>query len=155
MKKILSTVLTVLFVSVCFAGAPDMSDVEKAAHEAHDSYVSAINSNDLNAVLDMMTDDVIFLAANTPVMSGKEAVGPWIEGYLKAFKTHWDKKKEEFEVCGEWAYERYTYKSTDTSLADGSVYTGTGWGIIIYHLEDDGTWRVARDAFGPDTPAKK
>ena len=27
----------------------------------------------------------------------------------------------------------------------------TGWGLVIYHHDADGKWRVARDAWGPIT----
>lgn len=131
------------------------TSAETAAHQAHENYVSAINSNNLDSMLAMMTDDVVFLAPNSPVMVGKENLLPWLEGYLQAFKTHWDKTVEEFQVCGEWAFERYSYKSTDTSLEDGSVFKDTGWGLVIYHQDADGKWRVARDAWGQDHPPTK
>ena len=49
-------------------------------------------------------------------------------------------------------FERYSYKSTDTPLAGGDVVEDTGWGLVIYHHDADGKWRVARDAWGPDHP---
>ena len=114
--------------------------------------MTAINSNNLDTLLGVLTDDVVFLSAHEPVMVGKPAVRPWLEGYLKAFKTHWDKPVQEFVVNGEWAFERYSYKSTDTPLAGGAVVEDTGWGLVIYHHDVDGKWRVARDAWGPDHP---
>jgi len=132
--------------------AGDHPTKDTGAHEAHDAYVTAINSNDLDTLLDMLTDDVVFLAAGAPPMVGKDAVRPWLEGYLKAFKTHWDKPVQEFVVSGEWAFERYSYKSTDTPHGGGDVIKGSGWGLLIYHHDADGKWRVARDAFGPDHP---
>ena len=72
----------------------------------------------------------------------------------EAFKTHWDKPVQEFVVSGDWAFERYSYKSTDTPLAGGAVVEDTGWGLVIYHHDADGKWRVARDAWGPDHPAR-
>ncbi|MEO7653526.1 MAG: hypothetical protein ABIZ80_23965 [Bryobacteraceae bacterium] len=71
--------------------------------------------------------------------------------YLGAYTTHWDKTLQEFKVAGEWAFERYSYKSTDTPKAGGPVVQVTGWGLVIYHRDADGRWRVARDAFGTDT----
>lgn len=135
--------------SVANAGVADT-----AAHAAHDAYVTAINSNNLDALLGMLTEDVVFLAAHEPVMVGKAAVRPWLEGYLKAYKTHWDKPVQEFVVSGDWAFERYSYKSTDTPLAGGAPVEDTGWGLMIYHRDADGRWRVARDAWGPDHPSK-
>lgn len=122
------------------------------AHRAHQNYVDAINSNDLDSLLNMLTDDVVFLSSNEPVMVGKAAVRPWVASYFKAYRTHWDKPVQEFVVNGAWAYERYAYVSTDTSRTDGSVVRGTGWGLLLYHHDPDGKWRVARDAFGPDHP---
>jgi ketosteroid isomerase-like protein len=97
----------------------------------------------------------VFLSADEPVMVGKAAVRPWVGSYYGAYRTHWDKPVQEFVVNGDWAYERYSYASTDTSRTDGSVVRGTGWGLVLYRRDADGKWRVARDAFGPDHPPAK
>jgi ketosteroid isomerase-like protein len=134
--------------------ATTASGDDPAAHQAHEAYVTAINSNDLDTLLGMLTEDVVFLAPQEPVMVGKTAVRPWLEGYLKAFKTHWDKPVQEFVVNGEWAFERYSYTSTDTPAQGGAVVEDTGWGLVIYHRDTDGKWRVARDAWGTDHPVQ-
>ncbi|MFT4647582.1 MAG: ketosteroid isomerase-like protein [Glaciecola sp.] len=41
------------------------------AHEAHQNYVDAINSHDVDRMLGMLTDDAVFLAPNTPPIIGK------------------------------------------------------------------------------------
>jgi len=106
--------------------------------------VKAINSNNLEILLEMLTDDVVFMAAHAKPFVGKAAVRPWLEGYLKAYKTNWDKPVQEFVVNGEWAFERYSYKSTDTPLAGGDPIVDTGWGFVVYHRDADGKWRVTR-----------
>ena len=136
----------------CITPARQTAAADATAHQAHQAYVAAINSNNLDVLLDMLTEDVVFLSAHEPVMVGKAAVRPWLEGYVKAFKTHWDKPVQEFVVSGEWAFERYSYKSTDTPLAGGAIVEDTGWGLVIYHYAADGKWRVARDAWGSDRP---
>ncbi len=124
-----------------------------AVRRVHGEYVEAINANDLERLMGVMTEDVVFLAAGEPPYVGKAAVRPWVAGYLQAYKTHWDKPVEEFVVSGDWAFERYSYTSTDTPVAGGEPVTGTGWGLVIYRRDADGQWRVARDAWGPDRPA--
>ena len=54
------------------------------------------------------------------------AVRPWGEGYLKAFKVHWEKTTLESVVAGEWAIERNSYKSTDTPQGGGAAVEDTG-----------------------------
>ena len=125
---------------------------DTTAHLAHEAYTTAINSNNLDSLTGMFTDDVVFLAAHAPPIVGKPAVRKWAQHYLEAFTTHWDKTSQEFEVAGQWAFERYSYKSTDTPKAGGAAFQDTGWGLVIYHHDADGKWRVARDAFGTDTP---
>lgn len=111
-----------------------------------------INSNNIDSLASMLTDDVVFLAANAPPVVGKAAVRGWADGYLKAFRTKWDKPVQEFVVSGDYAFERYAYKSTDTPVGGGKDVVDTGWGFVVYHRDADGVWRVARDAFGPDHP---
>ena len=59
---------------------------------------------------------------------------------------------QEFVVSGEWAFERYSYTSTDTPVGGGAPMVDTGWGFAVYHHDADGKWRVARDAWGSDHP---
>lgn len=89
------------------------------------------------------------------MLVGKAAVRPWVDGYLKAFKTHWEKPSLESVVAGDWAFERYCYRSTDTPQGGGKAVEDTGWGLVIYHHDADAEWRVARDAWGSDRPAPK
>ena len=162
MRGLPGLLVIVLFAVGCTAQAPEQgssvvgrtSASDSSAHQAHEAYVTAINSNNLDTLLGVLTDDVVFLSAHEAPMVGKAAVRPWLEAYMKAYKTHWDKPVQEFVVNGEWAFERYSYTSTDTPIGGGEVVTDTGWGLVLYHHDADGKWRVARDAWGPDHPAK-
>jgi benzodiazapine receptor len=123
------------------------------AHMAHQAYVTAINSNNLETLLGMLTEDVVFMGPNARPYVGKPAVRPWVAEYLRTYRTHWDKPVQEFVVSGDWAFERYSYTSTDTPVQGGTPLVDTGWGFLVYHHEKDGQWRVARDAWGSDHPA--
>jgi ketosteroid isomerase-like protein len=148
-------------ISIVFLAACSQSDSKQAAatnsadstaHLAHEAYTSAINSNNLDSLSGMFTDDVVFLAAHSAPIVGKAAVRAWAKDYLDAFTTHWEKTTQEFQVSGDWAFERYSYKSTDTPKTGGAAVEDTGWGLVVYHHDADGKWRVARDAFSTDKP---
>jgi ketosteroid isomerase-like protein len=159
MRRISATIAMLGVAVGCNAPArPAVSSepaTDSTAHLAHAAYTAAINSNNLDSLMAMMTEDVVFLAAHSPPIIGKAAVRDWAEGYLQAFTTSWDKPTQEFVVAGEWAFERYNYKSTDTPRGGGTPVVDTGWGLVIYHRDPDGRWRVARDAFGSDQPPPK
>lgn len=121
-------------------------------HEAHARYVDAINTNDVDTIMGVMTDDVVFMPPHGPRMVGKDAIRPWVAGYVEAFDSRWIKTTLEFQLAGEWAFEQYSYESADTPKGGGETMRDTGKGLIIYHREDDGVWRVARDAWNSDLP---
>jgi len=159
LRSVVAVAVLVVGVACSPPGSPGSAPAEPApptpdpaAYLAHENYVEAINSNDLDRLLGMLTDDVVFMAPNDTPYVGKEALRPWLEGYLAAYTTHWDKPVEEFVVAGDWAFERYRYTSTDTPVSGGDPIVGTGWGFVVYHRDPDGVWRVARDAWGSDRP---
>lgn len=156
MRTLVSVVIIMVLAACGPSGAKPAAVADAAddstAHLAHEAYTMAINSNNLDSLTGMFTEDVVFLAAHAPPIIGKAAVRKWAEDYLQAFTMHWDKTSKEFVVGGEWAFERYSYKSTDIPKAGGAAIKDTGWGLVIYHHDADGKWRVARDAFSTDTP---
>lgn len=135
--------------------AATTATTDPTAAKAHENYETAINSNNLDQLVGMLTDDIVYLTAHEPVVVGKKDVRAWLDGYLKQYKIHWDKPVKEFVQLGpEWAMERYAYTSTETPTAGGAPVKDTGWGFAVYHKDADGKWRVARDAWASDKPAQ-
>ncbi len=60
--------------------AADPEANEAAARQAKVAYLAGINSNNLNQFLSTITDDVVYVAPNTPVLVGKAVVGEWERG---------------------------------------------------------------------------
>lgn len=140
------------------APATDTAAVEAAAHHAHDLYLVAINSNNVDAFLGTVTDDIAFFPPNSPAIQGKKDVGAWVKDYFGAYQTSWEKTSKEFIVRGDLAYEWYEYKSVDVPRPDGPAkdtptVEDTGNGINIYRRGDDGVWRVARDGWSTSKKA--
>ena len=119
----------------------------RTAHKAHDAYLTAINANDAELLMASVTDDIVLIAPNAPAMVGKETVASWVGGYFDAVETNWQKTTLEFVVAGEWAFERYLYRSIDVPHGSREAATDIGNGINIYRRDDDGVWRVARDVW--------
>ena len=125
---------------------PALSDTRaETVQAAHAAYLAAINSNNLDRLLETVTDDVVFIAPGAPVMEGKSEVAPWVRGYFDAVQTSWEKQSVEFVVAADWAFERYVFAAIDVPHGAGLATVSTGHGINIYHREDDGEWRVSRD----------
>ena len=116
-------------------------------------YVAAINSNNVDTLMDMLTDDIVYQAPGAPEVVGKKAVRQWVADYFGAYHTEWQKTSIGFTVNGDWAFERYTYVSSDTDKKTGAVTADIGKGINVYRRGADGKWRVAIDGWSSDKPA--
>ena len=132
------------------------AEIAAIGHTAHEAYVQAINSNNVDTFLAALTGDIVYLSPHAPAIVGKGALKAWAAGYLGAYTIHWEKTSDEFIVMGDGAYERYSYKEHDLPKAGGAPLDDVGKGINIYHRDTDGKWRVARDAWSSDLaiPAK-
>jgi ketosteroid isomerase-like protein len=152
-KTIFASVAALMFITVgCSDATPHAAteDVAAIQEAAHDGYVEAINNNDVDGMMEVLTDDIVYQGAGDPEIIGKPAVREFIAAYLDAYETQWDKTSIGFTVNGDWAFERYTYKSTDTNRTTREVTTDVGKGVIIYQRGDDGKWRVAIDGWSSD-----
>ena len=119
------------------------------------AYVAAINSNDTETLMADLTDDIVYQAPSEPEIVGKDAVRKWVAGYFDAYRTTWEKTSIGITVIGDWAFERYEYKSTDVDKKTGAVTTDKGKGINIFRRGTDGKWRVAIDGCCSDIPIAK
>ncbi|MDP1913337.1 nuclear transport factor 2 family protein [Brevundimonas sp.] len=154
-------VMGVLLISAALAGcqpatpapvAPTGAEIAAIAEKAHNDYVAAINSNDTETLMALLTDDVVYQAPNMPEVVGKPAAREWVAGYFGAYRTQWEKTSLDFIVSGDWAFERYAYRSTDTDKATGAVTTDVGKGLNVYRRGTDGVWRIARDSWSSNGP---
>ncbi|CAN5269146.1 hypothetical protein BH10PSE13_BH10PSE13_22880 [soil metagenome] len=70
---------------------PPPEDSRAIEVKAHDAYVAAINSNDIDTFMEMVTDDIVYQAPVEPEIVGKDAVRKWGASYFGAYHTHWAK----------------------------------------------------------------
>lgn len=132
----------------------------EAVRQAHASYVAAINSNRADVWLASLGDDVVYLVPNRKAVVGKKAVGEWVASYLQEVTTRWTKQVDDLQVNGDWAFGRYAFTVSDSIVIrdpeteGGGTANDSGWGLVVYHRESDGVWRVMRDAWGTDRPAR-
>jgi ketosteroid isomerase-like protein len=150
MRRLMVLGAALLWTVACSQSAtPDTAAIAETAHK---SYVDAINSNNPEVLAKVLADDVVYQAPHEPEIIGKAAVRKWVEGYFGAYSAQWEKKTLDFIVTGDWAFERYAYKSTDTPKDGGAVLTDEGKGLNVYHKGADGVWRVARDSWSSNLP---
>lgn len=145
--------ITACVTSLLLPATAFAEDTKTIAEEAHHAYVTAINSNDTDTLMAAMTSDIVYQSPGEPEVVGQAAVRKWVQDYFGAYKSVWDKRTLSFTVSGDWAVERYSWKSIETDRKSGVTKEATGKGINVYHHDKDGHWRVAIDGWSGDAPA--
>lgn len=120
-----------------------MSDDERAIRELVDSWMEASKAGDTATVLDLMTDDVLFMVPGREPF-GKEQFRSTSES-MRDVKMNGRAEIREIEVLGSWAWIRNHIDLTITP-ATGEPVRRSGYTLTILRKCGDGRWRLFRDA---------
>lgn len=131
-----------------------MDDLIVDGKKLHADYVDAINSNDADKVMALLSEDIVFQVAGEPELAGTAAVSEWAASFFEAFEAHYTKDQLAFEASGNLAFDRYTYTARLVGREDGAVLAEHGKGTGIFRRGDHGRWLLIVDSWSPDEPAK-
>jgi uncharacterized protein (TIGR02246 family) len=120
-----------------------MTDDERQIRQLVDAWISASNANDLPALLDMMTDDVVFMTPGRAPFRKTDfaADSERMKGIAIAARA----EVQEIEVFGPRAYIRNRVQVELTSPGQAPKRM-SGYAMSVLRKEADGRWRIARDA---------
>lgn len=128
------------------------TSAEEDEHEIRNvinTWMLATHAGDMKTVLELMTDDVVFMTAgNEPF--GKEAFTRASEAAKNGEGggiTHEGKSDiKEIKIIGDWALVRAFLTVTTTPSGGGTSTRRSGYALSIFQRGSDGKWRLARDA---------
>jgi uncharacterized protein (TIGR02246 family) len=120
-----------------------MPDDERAIRELVQTWLAASQKGDLQTMLGLMADDVIFMVPGQKPF-GKEAFAANSKG-LKDVHFEGSSDIKEIKVLGDWAYLR-TYLEVTMTPRDGAPVRRAGYTLTILRKEPDGRWLLVRDA---------
>jgi uncharacterized protein (TIGR02246 family) len=108
-----------------------------------DSWIAASKAHDLPALMDMMTDDVLFLTPGRPPFGKAEFAADSERMKGAAIDVRAD--VQEIEVFGPRAYVR-NYIQAELTFPDQAARRMSGYAMTVLRKDADGRWRIARDA---------
>ncbi|HET7576621.1 MAG TPA: SgcJ/EcaC family oxidoreductase [Sphingomicrobium sp.] len=120
-----------------------MTDDEAAIRDLVDRWMAASRAGDTEAVLDLMTDDVLFTVTGREPF-GKEAFRAASEA-MRGLQLDGRAEIEEMEVFGDRAWIRNRIELTLTP-PEGEPLRRSGYTLTILRKDADGRWRLFRDA---------
>jgi len=120
-----------------------MTDDERAIRDLVGTWMKASEAGDLDTVLSLMADDVIFMAPGREPF-GKEEFRAASETMKKVRLTGTSDIRE-LKVLGDWAYIR-NYIEISVTPPNGTAMQRRGYALSILRKQSDGTWVLWRDA---------
>ena len=135
---------------------PEDEERDRAAiRQLGQDWVEAVHHGDVDRLLDLLTDDVVFMPHNAPSIVGRSAVEQTYRAVFAAFEVEQTFVPEEIQVGGDWAFVRGTDAIEMKPRAGGAPVVGRGRGISILRRVADGTWKFARGITNTASPQTK
>jgi uncharacterized protein (TIGR02246 family) len=106
----------------------------------------ATAAGDVDTVLKLMAEDVVFLVAGHPPMRGRAAFAQGLRTLLKQHQVESTGEIQEIEVSGDLAYAWSMLTVRIVPLAGGNANVRTGNALSVLRRQADGSWLVIRDA---------
>ena len=120
-----------------------MTDDERAIHEVVDQWMRASKAGDTATVLDLMTDDVVFMTIGQEPF-GKEHFRDSSES-MRGIDIDGQAETLEVELLGDTAWIRNRLEMVMTPEG-GEPMRRSGYTLTILKKGGDGRWRLFRDA---------
>ena len=113
-------------------------------------FSTIVASGDLEGWLNLFTDDIVFMAPNSPITKGKDAIRGRAKRHFEQFDMEETISIDEIEVSGELAFMRYSYKFKITPKAGGETDHANGKALAILKRQADGSWRCSHYIYSLD-----
>jgi uncharacterized protein (TIGR02246 family) len=139
--------------SVCTMTQPTIARDEAGIRETMAAYNAALNGGKTAGVLQLYTEDGVFMPPYSQSAVGKCAVAA---AYDKVFaELQFDVKftiAELVVMAPNWAYVRTNSAGTTFHRSLGKKLAEANQELFVFKKGDDGKWRIARYSFSPTNP---
>ncbi|MES2018281.1 MAG: SgcJ/EcaC family oxidoreductase [Pseudomonadota bacterium] len=119
---------------------------QQAIRDLIERWIAATRQGDVDAVLQLMAPDAIFLMPGQPPMQGRDAFATSLRNLLSEHVIESRSEIDEIAVSGDMAYCRTRLSVTVTSKHGELPLRRTGHTLSILRKDGDGIWHLTRDA---------
>jgi uncharacterized protein (TIGR02246 family) len=113
--------------------------------EAIDKWMRATAAGDVESILGLMANDVVYLTCGHPPMRGKEVFAAQLRAALQKIRINGTSAIQEIQVAGNQAFCWSHLSIEFTSIKDGSRQRREGDVLSVFKKEN-GRWVLYRDA---------
>lgn len=140
--------LTFIIALVVASGCIDNSETVDEDLTALQEFLShagdAVNAGDVEAEVRRFEPNGVYMWPGVPAIEGHEALRKWFEMRFSKFEIKLESETLEFELAGEWAFERGRSVAIIRPREGGEAQVVRGKYLNILRRQSDGTWRISR-----------
>lgn len=122
-----------------------MGPEEREIREVHSTWIDAVNAGELDRLIALMADDVVFLNPGQSPL-GRDGFSANFAAAHQQVQIRCISDLEEVVVVGEVAYTRSRDALSAIPRAGREATQLAGHRITVYRKQTDGRWLLARDA---------
>ena len=119
---------------------------EQAIRDLLSTWHRATAEGDLDRVLPLMAEDVVYLQPGQPPMRGRDSFAAGFRAIAKRVSIESRGEIRELRVAGDWAYCWSHLTVTVTPREGGAPMRRSGPVLSVFRKEPGGRWVLARDA---------
>jgi uncharacterized protein (TIGR02246 family) len=123
-----------------------MSTDEQAIRDLVAQWHAATAAGDVETVLTLMSEDVVFLVPGKPPMNGRDTFEKGLRSVLQSHRIESTGEIKEIEVSGDLAYCLTSLTVKMIPVGNGDANTRSGNTLTIFHKQTDKSWLLVRDA---------
>ena len=111
-----------------------------------ETWLRETKAGNVQAVLDLMAPDVVFLVAGQAPMVGRDSFEASLRAVLREHAIETSSTVDEVTVSGDMAYCRTRLEVTIISKHGRTPMRRSGHTLSVFRKMDDGRWLLTRDA---------
>ncbi len=151
--QLIQTVAAAILLIGSLSGAHADASDHQSIHAVLKTYEQVLNASDVAGVLNLYTQDGVFMAQHNPSSVGIDAIEVAYEAAFKAIDLNVTFDIIEIEVVADdWAFARTNSAGTTTINATGDKIAEGNQELFVFQKTDDGEWKIARYGFSTTNP---
>jgi ketosteroid isomerase-like protein len=134
-------------------GVSPLSDEDVATIKAMGPALDKANlAGDFDAVVEMMTEDILLMNPNEQIIEGRDEALKWFNAFKPATFTEHKHELLEVDGYGDIAFARGAYKNAFIFEGIDEPIKGEGKTLLILRKQTDGSWLISKFCWSSDLP---
>jgi len=128
-----------------------LETIQKELQELRVAHKAAIDSKNIEGILQFYSPDLITLSPGQPIMYGPEYIRPTMEELYKTYDFHEDFMLSDIHIVGDRVAAALIFEQKMVPLTGGDTIKETGRGMCILKKSENGIWQFEWNTYFPDS----